>query len=163
MCLLHAIEIEHEEDIKCFKFLLRNIHTGKLSSPYFQGTDWKIGKTKAVKQPVSGEKPLIEARAMRPDKVDGFAYHTYAYLADATRSADIFGRVYNIGRPASYFRDYAMVVAECTIPKNSKFVYKGYEQGPGETTRLGYASEKLRIDRLVSLDENTGEIHLCSS
>ena len=161
MCLLHAIEIEHEEDIKCFKFLLRNIHTGKLSSPYFQGTDWKIGKTKAVKQPVSGEKPLIEARAMWPDKVDGFAYHTYADLLAAVRGADIFGRGYNIGH--GYFRDYKIVVAECTIPQDSKFVYKGYEQGPGETTRLGYASEKLRIDRLVSLDENTGEIQLCSS
>ena len=45
-----------------------------------------------------------------------------------------------------------IVIAKCTIPKTSKFIYEGYVQiseSADEENILGYASSSLIIDKII--------------
>ena len=150
MCLVSAVEIHHEEEIKCYKFLIHDPKNSVLSSPYFSTTCWEFGKTKTAQPFNKKEKPFIDSvdeHGQIIRYVHGLAFHTYKNLEDAKKAAKAFSDYYDVGCGA--FKDYVIVVVECTIPRNSTFVYEGYAEGIGKTNHEGYASEKLTVDKFV--------------
>ena len=133
MCLNLVAKKSQEEDIKCYKVLTRTEDGKTLLSPVFSTMTWEVGETYHL----GVNKPHL---SYDENYIEGNAFHTFEDRNDAEKFKCSF-------RPLP---GHVNVVAECTIPKSSKFLYTGvtslvswpfYEKG--------YASEALRIDKIL--------------
>jgi len=135
MCLFLAKKIYPEEDIKCYKILYRNKENGRLNSPYFDHY-WTIGATDSI----DAEKAdLIYNSPLNCDCVYGFCFHTFKRVEEAMLYAE---ELEHIQGP------WKMVIVECTIPKESAYVYIGVVPFDGKFAD-GFASQQLRIDKIL--------------
>ena len=120
------------KDIVCYKVLISRY--GKLVSPYYSETEWEVGKTN------------VEEKRWDVDYCpNGFAdsyfrvvskggFHTFANRKDAEK------RLPGV-KPN---RRHNIVVAECVIPKGTK-----YYNGTQGMTDDGYCSKSLRIEKIL--------------
>jgi len=140
MCLYNAKRILPEGDIKCYKVLLRHKATGRLFSPYYRATEWRIGETISID---ADDAELIDDSFLNCNDVYGLAFHTLSKEDDAWgyRSELMMEPIVRKGT-------HELVIVECTIPHGSRYVYEGdvpYYIHIGK----GYGSQKLRVDRII--------------
>ena len=137
MCLYNAKKIEQEGEITCYKVLIQLIcDYGEdfYRSPYQCNTTWKVGETKGTW--TANEETIVNKHG----NVSVGAYHTLKSMDDAVRYANRFGG-----------KKY---IAECVIPTDNRYVYEGEVDGFSDIGVIdGYASEKLRVVKVISLDE----------
>ena len=119
MCLSNAVKVKLEEDKTVYKVLFKRLY-GELVSPYFGNFSWKLGK-----RYYCHGKPEIENYST----VNGNCFHTCC--------------IEHVGlikeRLSCYYGKSHLGIYECTIPKNSKYVYA---DGHGN-----FASSSLIINR----------------
>ena len=159
MCLVLRSGIEDfkfaQEDMRCFKLL--NMRNGQLTSPIFDKSCYEIGKAYETSLNYEVEEheyedhwseiwPLeiwkknawyIQGSMVNIEVIPqniGQGFHSYKHLRDALRALKFY-----------LYEDY--VLAACTIPKHSGY-YSGH-QGLGWTFVDGYASDAIRIDKII--------------
>lgn len=134
MCLYNPIEIHPSQDIKAYKVLLRTKTKEKehLWSPIYE-YEWRIG----IRETVSfGFSPIINTRGWLSNTgvntiIEGNCFHTFT----SYEQADNYRR---------RMLPNDMVVAECTIPANSR-VYIGRF----DIEKDSYASTSLIINKIL--------------
>ena len=147
MCLSYCNRITTQEDITCYKIMWLS-NEGKLFSPMFP-CKWELGWRNTIRT-----KNLVrfdnEEKSLGP-----YVYHTYVSLDD-TRIAF---RWYKSN--SRYRTDGVYVICECTIPKDSEYVFRGEVESPfrwmtaygPEGDRIlsvdGYASTTLKITKIL--------------
>ena len=159
MCLTKATKMPIENGgRKAYKFLVRypKDPAGVYHSPYYE-TSWVIGKTYTEEgSPESGTCDDIR-RNLRINQyrgiINGCAYHSYKDL-DYARYTGVDFFVYSVNKHSGR-RKFSVVVAECTIPDDSEYMFDGFTQ----SGIPAYASEKLRVDKILETinDENIDE------
>ena len=145
MCLSESKKITQEGDVKCYKILLMN-SKGELVSPFYKDTNWELGEVRTAKFSNGYTEDRI---ASYYGSIDSGAFHTLKTLDEAKEYYEYYKEYYYTPTILSD-EWYTSVIAECTIPKDSKYLYEGMVYS-GSLTRFldGYASEKLKIDRVV--------------
>lgn len=144
MCLVNCAKINMgkvKKPIECYK-ILENVN-GQLISPlYFDfkgGSLWAVGdvnKTKCAKPGIDHYVWLnCEVNA-----INGGGFHTCKTLKDARNYLDYF----------SLQKERKLVIAQCEITLDTKFVYEGLAVwdsfDPGVP---GYVSESLKIVKII--------------
>ena len=133
MCLSNAKEIKTiKEDITCFKVFKFNgelLDKTTLYSPVYEKR-WKKGELYST----GSAYPSFDYEWSSGISICGQAYHSFKNIDDAIS----YARAY---KEATHF---SICVCECTIPKNTKYLYKGRT---GLNSFEAYASERLRIKK----------------
>ena len=139
MCLSRAMKITPTDSIVCYKVMTMNECPEGLHSLFFSEKTWKLGRTASIKNratPVIKQGSLWNDRTeFTPPLIQDGAYHTYMEKYDAIAEA-------------SQYLSNRIVVVECLIPKNSKYVYTGMCPSNG-TLVAGYASQKLKPIKII--------------
>ena len=143
MCLEKAKRVFPQKDLKVYKVFCRNPLTNELFSPVYGGYEWKIGETQ--KTGTSDADHLVtysELFGKENVTIGGNAFHSLKKKSQATSYAHAIAN----NRIGGTFE---IVLAECTIPKGSKYTYKG-DVLVGGVTFDGYASQSLIVDKIIS-------------
>jgi len=146
MCLHNAKRIPQDGEITCYKVLMEN-NKGEFTSIYYQDFKWKIGENMVAE---------FEEGANKERVVNGFggihsgAFHTVKTLSDA--------KWYMENSAARNFRLPNTVIAECVVPSENEYLYEGmvpvvYGDDGKIRYTTGYASEKLKVVRIVPEEE----------
>lgn len=155
MCLSNIKKITvPEEGIKCYK-VAKVVRFEKpddygdtvmLETPY-QHFMYRVGETYTIQAQME---PEIEDDPWDAGfkRLYGNAYHACADYEGLFRVLD------NV--QAQLFSTRDMAVLECTIPADSRYVYEGLF-----SSKKGYASSNLRIDRIVPPEEVEEELQKC--
>ena len=125
---MSPMKLNCEEDITVYKVLGVD-EDGVLRSP-IRKFKWQVGETMAT-----NEKPEIKEYhylGFSSVSVEGNAFHTFKEKEVAREYAIAKSKIFNFNK---------MVVAECVIPADSKFVYLGVFNNTDDS----YASEKLKV------------------
>ena len=136
MCLTNIEKITPQEDIVCYKLFMINprVCDSDMWSP-FKSKHWKIGRMETLKR----NKPTVYSsyyNGQKKHKIQGGAYHSYQNIADI---------------PVEFLLRPEIVVCKCIIPKSSKYVYSGCNNGSKNSK--GYASQKLKPVEIVHVDK----------
>ncbi len=124
MNLIEKTKLTAEEDITCFKLL--KLKEDKLFTPF---NEMEYVKDKAVKSELK--------------KVQGNSVEEGLHCFEKRESAiDLYNNIAetSLNDHSSYY-----VVAECTIPKGSKYYYGNFFLHNVDKIATGYASNKLII------------------
>ena len=149
MCLYNAKKIENRRyETKCYKVFKRAVHheedlpySEQLMSPCYDGERWDVGEMKKI--PGS---PWFKPDADYLDgKVKGDAYHVFKDV----EGTEVFVMMYQLYLD----HKYEYVVCECTIPEDSEYVYEGTVYFRGSVRADGYATQKLRVDKIIKVYE----------
>lgn len=127
------MKLSREEDITVYKVLGVD-EDGVLHSP-IRKFEWQVGETMAT-----DEKPIMKEHhyfGFNTTSVEGNAFHSF-------REKEV-AREYAVAK-SKIFKFNKIVIAECVIPSDSKFVYLGAFNKSDDS----YASEKLKV---VSVEE----------
>lgn len=138
MCLRNAKKIEPAGDITCYKVVVPFVNKKDgdridYSSPYQSRKKWVLGKMSTI-----GKRNHPEIYRMEDDKtmvIYRGAYHSFVNKLDAINFC-------------KHYYATSLVVLECIIPKDSKYVYEG-EFTTWTCTYKSYASHKLKPIREV--------------
>lgn len=153
MCLYFSKRMPIDGDITCYKVLLTYKRENWFGSPFVSNM-WKLGETKQIKDSYFLPYDLYhDVRLRTSQKIDVGAYHTFKNKEDAIALLDRIRNMIIVGRikdPSRY------VLAKCTIPKDSKYVFRGKCNITYNNQVDGYASEKLRVDEII--DVNLGQL-----
>lgn len=149
MCLIKAKKTPIENGgRKAYKFLVRypKDPVGVYHSPYYE-TRWVIGKTYTEGGSLENGTYSDIRRNLRiypyQGIINGCAYHSYKELDYARYTgADFY--VFSANKPSGKHK-FAVVIAECTIPDDSEYMFEGFTQ----SGIPAYASEKLRVDKIL--------------
>lgn len=136
MCLLNAKEIKTiKEDITCFKvfkFHGELLDKTVLYSPSYEKR-WKKGELYST-----------------GNTLPSFGYESFNLITGISVHEQAYHSFKNVDDAISYARtrksgtDLSLCVCECTIPKNTKYLYMGRTLLRGFEA---YASERLRIKK----------------
>ena len=135
MCLSNAKEIKTiKEDITCFKVFKFDgelsdraiLYSPSYEKKWIKGGLYSTGNT----SPSFG----YESFNLTGVSVHGQAYHSFKNVDDAISYARLL-------KEGTHF---SICVCECTIPKNTKYLYKGRTLLKGYEA---YASERLKIKK----------------
>ena len=146
MCLYSAKKLKQEDDIRCYKLLMKT-EDGELISPFFADFKWEIGETKAIdhKEPEYNKFGWKEEEGFN---VSGGSFHTLKTKLDGeifyTDSGAFAAKVLN----KRYDKKFVPVLVECIIPADSEYTYEGTAL-TGLTPLHGYASQKLKVVKIV--------------
>jgi len=169
MCLKNAKKIKTDKDIVCYKVLLYRSDMDSLWSPFYNKCEWEVGKRYDIEIPTKEELDEFDRIGKTDEEfpvytrncsylrdsgfvevaeksVHNFAYHSYR----DSLSAAILCRAFNSGL-RNNFTDRKYVVARCTIPKDSKYIFEGSTGSGSEEKENGYASQSLIINDIVHL------------
>ena len=141
MCLTHAIKFTPDNDLTVYKVLMvsRFENESELEayhSPYFPKTKWTAGKRESLN--VNVPEIRYSFFEQKGTVVEGNAFHSFHTYDKAKEEA-----LYFISVDKTMKEDGTYVVCECTIPKDSRFVYRGcYDNG------ISYASSDLVLNRI---------------
>ena len=167
MCLKKVKRITTDKDIVCYKVFLYFPQDKVLQSPYYWYFEWELGKRYDIEKPPQEELEKIDRIGKTDDEfpvytrhcsywmddglvdvdeksVHNFAFHSYR---DGL-SAALHCRAFNSGL-RNNFTDRKYVVARCTIPKDSKYIFEGSTGSGSEEKENGYASQSLIINDIV--------------
>ena len=140
MCLTRAIKITPGKDLTVYKVLRVSKFKDEFKpeayySPYFSETNWIVGKRKSL----NVDSPDIKLGDMWENTVvEGNAFHSFHTYARAKEEA-----LYCVSLTKSVMADGTYAICECTIPKDSRFVYRGRcDRG------ISYASSDLVLNRI---------------
>ena len=142
MCLKNSIRMATNKDIVCYKVLKRR--NGKLFSPFHQYL-WTLNEVHET--PTSCPQVII-------DEVWGRAFHTISRLEDARKYKRKLEVLPLISFLETNTSDFDFVICECTIPKDSKFIYEGttnfYSMEDDKTVdAYSFASQSLKINKII--------------
>ena len=145
MCLNYSRNLKQEDEIKCYKVFLMD-KNGTLISPFYKDTKWEIGEVKVAEfDDASVGKKLVDSSGC----VRGGVFHTLESETDAWEYYNHYMDFYYTPTDLNN-GEVVTVVAECTIPKDNGYLFKGYVvYGHYASFLNGYASEKLRVDKVV--------------
>ena len=136
MCLTNIEKITPQEDIICYKLFKIDptVCDSDMWSPFYSKS-WKIGKMETLKRNAATVYSSYY-NGHKSHKIQGGAYHSYQNIADI---------------PVEFLLFSEIVVCKCIIPKSSKYVYSGCNNG--DQNSKGYASQKLKPVEIVYVDE----------
>ena len=135
MCLYNSKKIEKiDEDIICYKafYVKRKGFKKIITSPVKSNYVWEDKK---------GELSFDRPEILDGDKIGAFAFHSFKEKDPAIRFAKYLDNYFNK-------EDGRFVVYECTIPKDTKFLYEG-DNCFWVYCKKGWASQKLIIGKSV--------------
>jgi len=141
MCLTRAIKTTPDKDLTVYKVLKVSSFENESEleayhSPYFPKTKWTVGKRESLNVNV----PDVRYGYFTEEGtvVEGNAFHSFRTYDKAKEEA-----LYFVSSDIHMMADGTYVVCECTIPKDSRFVYRGcYDNG------ISYASSDLVLNRI---------------
>ncbi len=144
MCLTFALNVQLEDDITVYKFLVK--HDGAICSPYY-----KQGWVEGQEYTANGEMDVEPCTNMLGEIVENYyhvhggAFHAYESLQKTVNESIAFAFNYNV--------ENEIVIGKFIIPKYSK-VYRN------QSTKNGYqyATDCIKFVGLVS-DEEIGEMY----
>ena len=136
MCLTNVEKITPQEDIICYKLFVIDpkVCDSDMRSPFYSKS-WKIGKMETLKRNAATVYSSYY-NGHKNHKIQGGAYHSYQNIADI---------------PVEFLLRSEIVVCKCIIPKSSKYIYSGCNNG--DQNSKGYASQKLKPVELVHIDK----------
>lgn len=153
MCLTFALNVQLEEDVTVYKFLVKH-EDGTICSPYY-----KQGWVEGQEYTANGEMDLEPCTNMLGEIVENYyhvhggAFHAYESLERTVNEAIAFGFNYDV--------KHEIVIGKFIIPKGSK-VYRGQSTiSWNHSTKNGYqyATDWIKFVGLVSTEE-IGEVFL---
>lgn len=141
MCLTRAIKTTPDKDLTVYKVLRVYKFEDEFKpeayySPYFSKTEWTVGKRESLNVNV----PEIRLSYFTEEGtvVEGNAFHSFHTYDKAKQEA-----LYLVSSDKTTMEDGTYALCECTIPKDSRFVYRGrYDNG------IAYASSDLVLNRI---------------
>jgi len=142
MCLEHSKRIFPKKDIKVYKVIMRDPFNDELCSPLYV-QNWEIGVAQRTKTYDANRSTIYNLSDYENMMVGGNAFHSFKKKSDAKRYAEAIAANRN-GNTS-----YEVVLARCTIPKESIYTYKG-DVSLGGLWMDGYASQALVIDEVIS-------------
>lgn len=153
MCLLNIKRIEPKGEITCYKILLKYVWKcgESYNSPCQRNHSWNFGYTYTVPSwELLGERMPHIYRYVNEEGnyqfIAGGAFHTIKNLEDAKKFLSMVREKYPM-KDKGPIKGY--VLAKCTIPKDSSFVFEGVTNIEGEYKPESYASEKLCVDEII--------------
>ena len=142
MCLTRAVKITPDKDLTVYK-VLRVTRFGyggfKLEayySPYFSKTEWTVGKRERLN--VNVPEIRLSYFVEEGEVVEGNAFHSFDSYDKAKQEALFF-----VSSDKTMMTDGTYALCECTIPKDSRFVYRGCFDND-----ISYASSDLVLNRI---------------
>ena len=135
MCLINPKRITTEEDIKCYKVLHKDAYD-KLISLFALPGSYQVGRTRRLTKDL----PLIRRWNNRQGELEYYikehSLYSFKELADASKLAK--HTIWN-----------HCVIVECLIPHDSSFIYEGDTCLYNEFVCSSYASQKLKVTRIM--------------
>lgn len=135
MCLYKPVRVTPEEDIKAYKVLKWKFG---LRSPYHSDVEWKVGERKTVED--TGYNHFEDHDP--EGSLEKGVLHSCKYQIDAENIAHTLNETAEThDYPEGFY-----VVYECTIPKDSRFIFEGFGTPSGWDH---YASSDLIINEEI--------------
>ena len=152
MCLYTCHRIEPKEDITCYKIVVTYKNIKDTYGSPFHVKRWRLGETCSIPKHQYETEPVVKyfKKGWQGSfsMIKGAAFHTYKRQEDAIYVLSMFRNNVIVGMAKERDR---YVLAKCTIPKNSKYIFEGECSSPYITQPEGYASEQLRVDEIIDV------------
>lgn len=145
MCLEIPKKVTLEKEKRVYKVFYKNYWDEEMMKTPFCDEEVMVGETMTV----DAEGPIYRDDYWSRPSIAGNAIHSYLNPRDAFSLATILA-----WRKRKAPAD--VLVCECTIPTDSKYTYVGNSNIYGG--EVGYASQKLKINKVVACMWVTGDI-----
>lgn len=147
-----------DEDIVCYKVLVKNNEKGFIKSPYMW-KPYKLGELKKDKTPVKKESVNTTNTLSTTEKtVESGVFHTFQFFEDAKK----FAINSIIESYWGFFDGNLSIVVKCIIPKGTRY-YEGMFGGIFYPGYKSYGSKQLKVgDEIFYIPtEEDIEEHCC--